>query len=358
MKKLLLILTVLISAANAFAQGALEFKKKEIHVKNLQADDQPHTEVFTMTNTGNQPVIITRITPMTSLLKADWKREPLAPGKKSEIRITFTPNGSMPDKFNYKIMIYSNAKNSREEIVLSGNLVDNPAKPTLLYKATLDGVKFKTSTIDFGTVYTWQVVSDTTYFINTSQEPVTITPQYKPAHLTVSFRPETVQPGKRGMMITTYDAPKKNDFGYSYESLILTINNTKNYKNRLSVTAKLNEDFSKLTKKELAEAPVATFEKKEANFGEITQGEKADCRFKLTNTGKSPLFIRKTKASCGCTAVALGDKVLQPGQSTDIQTIFNSAGKSGRQYKTVTVITNDPKNPEITLTLNGNVKIK
>ena len=331
MKKLLIILTVLISAANAFAQGVIEFKKKEIHVKNLQADDQPHTEVFTMTNTGNQPVIITRITPMTSLLKADWKRE---------------------------IMVYSNAKNNREEIILSGNLVDNPAKPTLLYKATFDGVKFKTSTINFGTLYTWQVVSDTTYFINTSQEPITITPQYKPAHLTVSFHPETVQPGKRGMMITTYDAPKKNDFGYSYESLILTINNTKNYKNRLSVTAKLNEDFSKMTKKELAEAPVATFEKKEVDFGEITQGEKADCRFKLTNMGKSPLFIRKTKASCGCTAVALGDKVLQPGQSTEIQTIFNSAGKSGRQYKTVTVITNDPKNPEITLTLNGNVKIK
>ncbi len=33
MKKLLLILTVLISAANAFAQGALEFKKKEYQEK-------------------------------------------------------------------------------------------------------------------------------------------------------------------------------------------------------------------------------------------------------------------------------------------------------------------------------------
>lgn len=358
MKTLLLVLTVLLSVGTTSAQGVIEFKKKEINLKNLRADDQPHSEVFTVTNTGDKPVIITRITPMTSLLKADWQREPLAPGKKSEIRITFTPNGNMQDNFNYKIMVYSNARNSREELTLSGNLVDNPAKPTLLYKATLDGVKFKTSSINFGTIYTWQVVSDTTYYINTTQEPITITPQYHPAHLTVSFQPEILQPGKRGTMIITYDAPKKNDFGYNYESLILSINDKKNYQNRLSVTAKLAEDFSKLTKKELETAPVATFDKKETDFGEITQGEKADCRFQLTNTGKSLLFIRKTKASCGCTAVALGEKVLQPGQSTTIQAIFNSAGKSGKQYKTVTVITNDPNNPEITLSLNGNVKIK
>ena len=72
--------------------------------------------------------------------------------------------------------------------------------------------------------------------------------------------------------------------------------------------------------------------------------------------GKSILFIRKTKASCGCTAVTLGQKEIQPGQSTTIRATFDSTGKSGRQYKSITVITNDPSQPENTLTISGNVK--
>lgn len=357
MKTLFLIYTLLLLTSVNFAQGILEIKHPNLQLKDLKADDQPQTQIFTVTNTGNQPIIITRVVSMSSLFKTNWTREPLAPGKKGEIRITFTPK-QLQETFNYTIMVHSNASSKATELKISGNLVDNPAKPTLLYKYTLAGIKFKASNINFGKIYTWQTVSDTTYYINTRKEPITLAPQQKPAHLDIVFEPATTAPGKRGAMIITYNAPKKNDFGYSYESLTLNVNGEKDYRNRLTITANLAEDFSKLPPKELANAPIAAFEQKEVSFGEIRQGEKANCNFILKNTGKSPLFIRKTKASCGCTAITLGDKAIQPGQSTTIRATFNSAGKSGRQYKTITVITNDPQHPETELTVSGNVKSK
>lgn len=354
MKHIIIITAFLFIATGTFAQGVLEIKKADIQLKNLKADDVAHTEKIEVKNTGNQPVIITRVTPMSSMFKADWSREPIAPGKSGEVRITFTPM-QMQENFNYKVLIYSNAKNNRSEFTLSGNIVDNPAKPALLYKSNINGLKFKTSNINFGTIYNWQVASDTVYFINDRKEAVELSAQYQPAHITTSFIPAKVEPGKKGMIIINYDAPKKNDFGYTYESLILSVNKTRDYKNRLTVTTTIREDFSKLSKKELSNAPVASFEKKEVSFGEIKKGEKTNCDFVLTNTGKSPLFIRKTKASCGCTAVTLGENSLNPGKSTTIRATFDSAGKSGRQYKSITVITNDPKNPETVLTINGNI---
>ena len=354
MKTLFFSLAILLFSVPGFTQGQLDIKNTSVELKNLKADDEPTIITYHFTNTGNQPVIITRIAPFSSSLTVDWLKAPVAPGQTGEIKVRFLPV-QMRETFSYKIMIYSNARNNRAELFLSGNIVDNPDKPFLLYKYDMEGVKFKTNSINLGKIYTWQVCTDTMTFYNTQKTPVKLSVQYQPSYIRTAFIPEQVEPGAQGKMLLTYDAPQKNDYGYSYESIILTINNTRNYSNRLSVTANLAEDFSKLSKKDLEKAPIATFEKKEIGFGEIKSGEKATCDFKLTNTGKSDLIIRKTKASCGCTAVTLGQKTLGPGQSTVIRSIFDSKGKNGRQYKSITIITNDPQNPETILTINGNI---
>lgn len=356
MKPVFVLLIILFQASRLFAQGQLEIKNPVLDLKQIPADDQPRTENYRIKNTGNQPVIITRITPLSSQLKAEWDRTPIVPGKSTEIKITFTSAKFSQEKFNHKIMVYSNAKNNRLELGITGQIVDNPAKPNLLYKQNIDGLKFKSSHIGLNNIYTWQTVCDTVYFINGRPEAVQLSIQYKPSHIEATFIPERVEAGKKGALIIKYDAAKKNDYGYSYESLVFSINNTRNYGDRLTITATLKEDFSQLSKKELERAPIASFDRKECNFGEIKKGEKTNCDFVLTNDGKSPLYVRKTKASCGCTAVTLGEKTIEPGKSTTIRATFDSSGKSGHQYKTVTIITNDPKNPEINLTLNGSVK--
>lgn len=353
--KRLLFFPVLFLTFSTFAQGVLQFKEKEILLKDLPADDQPTTVTYTFTNKGDQPIIISRISPMSSQIRADWDRKPIAPKETGNIRLSFN-SVQMPPNFNYNILVYSNATPNRDQIRLGANIVDNPQKPELLYRYNLEGLKFKNSTIQLNNIYDWQIVSDTVYFFNTRKDSVQIGVNYTPAHITVTCPDTKAAPGQQGKLIITYDAPKKNDYGHSYESIILSIDNKRDYKNRLSVTANITEDFSKLSKKQLANAPVASFEKKEISFGDIKPKEKATCDFKLTNTGKSDLIIRKTRASCGCTAVALGQNTIAPGESTVIRATFDSTGKSGRQYKTITVITNDPKSPEYMLTISGNIK--
>ncbi len=357
MKLIILLLFTLFTDHLMAQSGVLTFEKKEIHLAGLKADNTPTTVTFHVKNTGQQPVLISKVTPMFPRMSADWDKSPVLPQKSAEIRISFKSH-ELPEQFNYIVQVYSNAQNPREQLRISGNITDNPEKPVLLYKTDLSGVKFKTNNISFGKIFIQQVTKDTVYFYNTREKAVTVSTRYTPSHIKANVYPQTVQPGEKGMLVLTYDAVAKNDYGYIFDSVILKFDDDNSYNNRLTVTANITEDFSKLSPEELENAPVVHFEKTGVEFGEISQGEKADCDFTLENKGKSALIIRKTKASCGCTAVTMGESTIAPGQKTVIRATFNSAGKSGRQYKSITVITNDPKTPETHLTISGNVKTK
>ena len=126
MMKYICFLLFLFISAGAYTQGILEVKNPQLTVKNLMADNQYTAVTYMLKNTGNQPILISKITPMTSLLKVEWDKSPLLPGKTKEIKISFIP-ASMSEKFNYRILIYSNSRsNNRLQLELSGNIVDNP----------------------------------------------------------------------------------------------------------------------------------------------------------------------------------------------------------------------------------------
>ena len=196
MKYFISLISALLFTFTVFAQGVLEIKQSRQTLKNLLADDQPMTVVYTAQNTGTQPVIITRVTPMTSLLKADWPKSPLLPGKSCDIKITFIPM-QLLENFNMRILVYSNANPARKELILTGNLVDNPSKPELLYKYNMNGLKFKNNNINFKKVYTWQVATDTLEYYNTLKDAVSLGVIYKSNHLQATFEPAQVAPGRK-----------------------------------------------------------------------------------------------------------------------------------------------------------------
>ena len=90
------------------------------------------------------------------------------------------------------------------------------------------------------------------------------------------------------------------------------------------------------------------------NFGEIQQGESVTHDFILKNTGDADLIISAAKGSCGCTVPEWPKTPIMQGEEAVIKVTFNSADKTGRQNKTVTLVTNAIPNTKV-LTINGNV---
>jgi len=82
------------------------------------------------------------------------------------------------------------------------------------------------------------------------------------------------------------------------------------------------------------------FKEYEHNFGKVTEGEKISYVFTFQNKGTSGLVIASATASCGCTVPKYNRKPILPGETGNIEVVFDTSGRSGIQTKTVTVESN------------------
>jgi len=117
--------------------------------------------------------------------------------------------------------------------------------------------------------------------------------------------------------------------------------------------AKGNQDRPPKKRQPQSGTPHLTVLQPVYDFGTARQGSIVEHSFMLTNKGDAPLTIDKIRASCGCTATQMTSKIIQPNTSIPLRTRLNLTLQKGKQNKTITVYSNDPKNPVVTLKLQG-----
>lgn len=315
------------------------------------------THNFSFTNTGNQPLVITNVRPSCGCTSSNYTREPVQPGGKGFVSATYNPL-RRPGKFSKSISVTTNSKPPVTTLRIVGNVIPKPKTLEDIYPRELGVLRLKTNHLALMKLTADEVKVDKIDIVNPTDNPIEVSFRNVPNHIEISSMPETLAPGQEGKIIVKYNAEKKNDWGFLIDKVAVAVNgNTNNNKNRISISATIEEDFSKLTAEERANAPKMVFENTAFNFGTIEQGESVSHSFKFKNEGKSDLIIRKTKASCGCTVVNPSKEVIKPGETAEFKAVFNSRGKQNRQNKSITVITNDPNQPQINLRISGNVKV-
>lgn len=117
-------------------------------------------------------------------------------------------------------------------------------------------------------------------------------------------------------------------------------------------TEDLNFPASGYEKLDAEDYPRITFDATQADMGKVVQGAKVQQRFTFTNTGGSPLVLSAVNSTCGCTVGKDWPKApIPPGGSGSIDVTFDSAGRTGMQHKTVTVVSNAlPASTVLTIT--------
>ena len=191
--------------------------------------------------------------------------------------------------------------------------------------------------------------------INTSDKPITIGFDVLPAHLSMKATPETLKPGEKGLIEGTFNGASNAAWGPVQDYVRIKINGVVDNTSFLYVTASLVEDFSSLTREQLANAPAIKFESDVFDIGKMPVNQTKEIEFKFTNTGKSDLIIRHIRPTCGCTAIQQGKPVVAPGESSSIKAVFSSGASPSPQQKSILIYTNDPKSYEVILTIKGEV---
>lgn len=128
MKKLGILLSlfafVMVFQANAQEQtsgAVITFKEKEVNFGDIvQGTKVEHT--FVLTNSGTAPLLISNVAATCGCTVPSWPKEPVAPGKSAEIKVSFNSAGKMGTQ-NSVVRIYSNASEPIEKVSLISNVL-------------------------------------------------------------------------------------------------------------------------------------------------------------------------------------------------------------------------------------------
>ena len=349
MKTLILILSlsflITLSHENSVAQNSnsdMKFEKKIHDFGRIKEEGGRVLYKFKFKNTGKTPIIIERVQSSCGCTTPDWTRSPVLPDKHGFVSAEFDPK-ERPGAFDKNIKVFTNVEKEPIKLVIKGDVIHKEKSIADMYRYKIGAVRMKSRYLAFARLYNTEKKTLSIPIINDSDKPVKVgfLESVTPKHIKAEVNPSTLNPKQKGELMITFDASKQNNWGHSTNRLKILVDGDMPAGNNLTIAATIVEDFSKLTKEELKNAPIMVFSETVHNFGKIKHGDIIKHEFKFKNTGKRNLIIRKTKTSCGCTAVET-KKVIAPGESSSIKATFNSNHKRGKQNKSITLITNIP----------------
>ncbi len=100
----------------------LSFKQTTIKLGEIHQGER-YERVFTFTNTGDAPLIISDVETSCGCTVVKFSKEPVLPGKTGEIKVDYGPKKSEVGFISKSFVITSNAKNNPEYLYLHGTIV-------------------------------------------------------------------------------------------------------------------------------------------------------------------------------------------------------------------------------------------
>lgn len=121
MKKIMLALTLLIAvAATASAQAEIKFDKLTHNFGTFNEGDPSQKAVFTFTNVGDQPLVINQAVASCGCTVPNYTKQPIAPGQKGQISITYDGKGRFPGHFKKTVTVRTNGKVELTRLYVEG----------------------------------------------------------------------------------------------------------------------------------------------------------------------------------------------------------------------------------------------
>lgn len=125
MKKLLFILLSLV-AITVFAadkgKASIKFEEKTYNFGNIRENGGSVSHEFAFTNTGDANLVILDAKAQCGCTKPEYPLNPVAPGKKSKIKVTFNPYAQV-GTFEKMITIRTNGNPGKVRLKITGTVL-------------------------------------------------------------------------------------------------------------------------------------------------------------------------------------------------------------------------------------------
>lgn len=124
MKKIFLLLMMLASLVAYAQQEQPEIKfDKTVHNFGTFSEKTPvQTAVFAFTNIGKAPLIINQAIASCGCTIPSYTKEPIMPGEKGTVKVTYNGKGKFPGYFKKLITIRTNGKVEMVRLYIEGDM--------------------------------------------------------------------------------------------------------------------------------------------------------------------------------------------------------------------------------------------
>ena len=352
MKKMILLAAMMCSIVAMAQEPVITFEKTTHDFGKINEADGRVTTVFEFTNEGMVPLVLTNVRASCGCTTPKWTREPIEPGAKGNITVTYNPNGR-PGRFQKTVTVTSKAATATTKLYIKGEVIPKPVKPTDQYPIAMGELRLKKTTLNFGPVTKGSNKMLTIEYANTTDKPITVDllTRDQDKYFAPQVTKKDLQPSETGQIQIALQSSDCPLYGPVDATMYVMVNGEKKMTEEYAITLKadLKEDFSKMSVEERQQAPIVEYTAT-INLGTVKTGKKIASKTTLSNVGLNPLVIRRVISNDDNIHVYAPKSAIKGGKKADLKFDLNTVNmKAGTYTRVITVITNDPAHSVIRL---------
>ena len=306
---------------------------------------------FTYTNKGSKPIVIQTVIPSCGCTDPKWDKAPIMPGKSGTIQVTYS-NDQGPYPFDKTIAVYSTASDTPVTLRIRGVVHEKKKSLSELFPIAYGDLRLKNVQYHAGQIAQGETKTDSVQIANGGKSTIEVSFKNVSKGLAISVHPKKIKPGEKGSLRYTIDTRIAPDWGSVSYAALPVVNGVAANVRPVEIVADIRDNFKNHTHEQLANAPILLAENTHIRFDDVKRGALIEKKFSFTNKGKSPLILHKAIPANDYTTVTL-PKEIAPEKSGVITLTIDSAKLTGEVVTGVTIITNVPSRPAISLMVSG-----
>ena len=357
MKKMIMMAVMLLSMAAVAQEPVLTLEKTTHDFGKINEADGRVTTVFEFRNEGMVPLVLTNVKASCGCTTPKWTREPVEPGQKGTITVTYNPNGR-PGRFQKTVTITSNASEPTVRLYIKGEVIPKPVKPTEQYPVEMGALRLKKTSLNFGAVPKREGGRMLEIgYANTTDSVVKVDLLFNAeehSYIKPLVTLKEVQKGETGKFQFSLQAKECPLWGPLEVKMYVMINGKRKISDDYAITLKMDikEDFSQMSVEDQQQAPIIEVQD-QIDLGKVKAGKKLSAKLGISNAGVNSLWIRRIVSNDNGVLVVAPKSAIKSGKKAEVKVEINTAGLAVGSYsRQITVINNDPKKSVKKITLN------
>lgn len=351
MKRVILAAALAMCAASARAD--VEWLDKEYDFGIWPEAAGPKKGVVRFVNKGPKEIEILEAKGSCGCTRVVYWNAPVAPGDTASLTIIYDP-ANLPGRFNKTVkVLLSDGK--RQVIRIRGNVLGTPESLAMIYPVDMGEFRLSEDVVNAGTVGMGKTPSLFVNAYNTLSDSTTFAVRSSSPAVKTKLSEAKAGPGDIVTVALYFDSNAWGKYGPAEIPIefISSPGTSHESRHEVMLRACVTPIRKPLSAKEIEKAPQAAVSPAVLDLGSIGN-ETRSCSLEISDTGGAPLDVIQAWGESSAISISGIPARIKKGKSRSFTVnVMGEKLSSGPFRQSLNIVTSDPVNPLITITVTG-----